>query len=70
MWLIRSDSASVAQMTAKRSNQKPRRRNPVARSLRSAATAPRVITPKKGKGSYARKRRRGLSGITNEPHSE
>jgi len=57
-------------MTAKRSNQKPRRRNPVACSLRSAATAPRVITPKKGKGSYARKGRRGLSGITNEPHSE
>jgi len=57
-------------MAAKIRNNKPRRRNPVARSLRLAATAPRVIRPKKGKGSYSRKRRRGLSGIATEPYSQ
>jgi stalled ribosome alternative rescue factor ArfA len=57
-------------MPAKSSNKKPRRRNPVARSLRLAASAPRVISPKKGKGSYSRKRRRGLLGSATEPYSE
>jgi len=57
-------------MAAKIRNNKPRRRNPVARSLRLAATAPHVIRPKKGKGSYSRKRRRGLSGIATEPYSQ
>ena len=34
-----------------------RKINPAARSLRSPALKPRIVTPKKGKGSYSRKRR-------------
>jgi stalled ribosome alternative rescue factor ArfA len=44
------------------SKPKPPRRkpNPVARSLRSDALRPRVVKPKKGRGSYSRKgRKRG-----------
>ena len=37
--------------------RKARKANPVARALRSAALKPRVVKPKKGKGSYRRKLR-------------
>jgi len=33
----------------------PKPPNPAARSLADAANRPRVVKPKKGKGSYARK---------------
>jgi stalled ribosome alternative rescue factor ArfA len=41
----------------KKAKTQTRRVNPVARSLRLPVTAPRVVKPKKGKGSYSRKRR-------------
>jgi stalled ribosome alternative rescue factor ArfA len=40
----------------KRPKKKPRKINPIARSLRSGALQRRVEKPKKGKGSYTRKK--------------
>jgi stalled ribosome alternative rescue factor ArfA len=37
--------------------RKSRRANPIARALRSPALKPRVVKPKKGKGSYRRRAR-------------
>lgn len=42
---------------SKRKRVRHTKANPVARSLRSRALRPRVVKPKKGKGSYTRKRR-------------
>jgi stalled ribosome alternative rescue factor ArfA len=47
----------------KKANKRPHRFNPVARSLRSRAAAPRVVKPKKGKGSYSRKGRASDGGM-------
>lgn len=33
----------------------PKPRNPIAKSLRNPALRPKVVRPKKGKGSYSRK---------------
>jgi hypothetical protein len=41
----------------KNGKRQARRLNPLARSLRLPATAPRVVKPKTGKGSYGRKGR-------------
>jgi stalled ribosome alternative rescue factor ArfA len=35
-----------------------KKRNPVARALRSPALRPKKVVPRKGKGSYSRKRRK------------
>lgn len=36
-----------------------KRRNPVARALRSRQCAPRIVRARKGRGSYQRKPRNG-----------
>ena len=55
---------------AKAAKKAPRRRNPVARQLRLGAMAPRVVKPKKGKGSYSRKGRRTARGTGAGPRSQ
>jgi len=54
----------------KRANKQPRRVNPVARSLRLRAALPRVVKPKKGKGSYRRKGRARARGIRADGDAE
>jgi len=46
-------------------NMKNKKRNPMAREVRTSKYKPRVVKPKKGKGSYKRKQEpdEGWSGI-------
>jgi len=59
---------NIIKMTSKYGktfNMKNKKRNPMAREVRTSKYKPRVVKPKKGKGSYKRKQEpdEGWSGI-------
>ena len=60
---------SSARYDGEEGQEKPRKVNPLARSLRLATAAPCLVKPKQGKGSYSRRQQRSAA-IDGEPHSE